>query len=134
MILALALLMLSQKGDSLGDTPPGSAPKQSQKQTAEQAKFHPGMAPPTAADMKSSDEQKCQIECSRKMQECMAPAAPKNPDDNSEQKRHDFMMSMQACMQKSQPCIQACSKKSGKKEKKETVDKDSAAADKAATP
>jgi hypothetical protein len=134
MMLALALLLLTQqKNEGLGETPPGNPPKQSQKQTAEQAKFHPGMAPPTSGDMKTSDEQKCQIECSRKMQECMAPAAPKNPDDNSEEKRHDFMMSMQACMKKSQPCIQACSKK-GKKEKKESADKDSAGADKAGTP
>jgi hypothetical protein len=130
MMLALALLLLSQKGETLEDMPPGTPPppKQApQKQTPEQARFHPGMAPP--GDMKQTDEQKCQMECSRKMQECMAPAAPKNPDDNSEQKRHDFMTSMQACMQKSQPCIAACAKKNVKKEKK-----DAAPADKAATP
>jgi hypothetical protein len=133
MMLALALLLLAQKEESLGDVPPGPPPKQApQKQTPEQAKFHPGMAPPTSADMKTTDEQKCQMECSRKMQECMAPAAPKNPEDNNEQKRHEFMVSMQSCMQKSQPCIQACAKKNAKKDKKDAAA--APPADKAATP
>jgi hypothetical protein len=100
MILALSLLLLTQ------------AP---QKQQQQDQTYHPGMAPP---DGKMTDDQRCQMECSKKMRECIAPAAPRGAGDDTDQKRNEFMAKTKECMAKNQGCFSECATKKDKKGKK----------------
>jgi len=107
MTLLITLMMLSQHG---------AHPNMPKQGTMPQGQ---GTGQMEATGMEMTEEQKCQMECSREMRNCVMPLAPRdNAAANDEKKRAEFMAATKKCMSKSQPCLQACQDKA-KKEKKD---------------
>ena len=77
---------------------------------------------PTGGQMpRITDEQRCQMECGRKMLECQEPCAPKSSNDaNDPAFRKQFATCARQCATKNKPCIDACADKKpkGQKDKK----------------